>query len=239
MKFKGAIRFEQTDGRKNREGRQLRPYDYFLSLAIDEIDGVKQSSRDAAISYIRSKAPQILASQTDKLGSSIDPVDLTGALKPQQIPGVDIKALHVTLGNFPDFCLNRDPNQISFNLEAIKKAKALNETPVSFEISDAQLFTLLTTSPHFDKLTMGAMAVLKKPFLGHAQDMVLNLQPADQSVFQTLSEQVFGKGFELWNAKQESVPFHVTLAVASLNEQLHMLYAEPAKEAELAVAPSM
>jgi hypothetical protein len=133
---------------------------------------------------------------------------------------------HITLGNFPDFRFKRSVEQ-DIDREKIDSAIEVEGQQFTFELTD-QDFELVIASKNPTVVELirendlvqfrdGSASVVTTPNVGMNRDAIFNLKPSieAQRILGELSKKIFGKDFELWNAQNKPVPYHLTVAQAS------------------------
>ena len=133
---------------------------------------------------------------------------------------------HITLGNFPDFRFKRSVEQ-DIDREKIDSAIEVEGQQFTFELTE-QDFELVIASKSQTVVEQirdndlvqfrdGCASVVATPNVGMNRDAIFNLKPGieAQRTLGELSKKIFGKDFELWNAQNKPVPYHLTVAQAS------------------------
>ncbi len=203
MKLKGRIKLQKTPGRQDPWVKKQLEHDYFLSLEIGEIDGVSITTCESAFKVLKDYFPAITVGDDGRLNDLFQHVSL---------PPSAVDVLHLTLGNFGDFRVDRNvANDI--DTVAVANAEDINGTDVELELPE-NAFELVTTSEFSNKLQFEAGKITKASTVGFNRDTIINIRPTDegQTKISQFSKQVFGSDFVLWNAQGQPVPFHVTVA---------------------------
>lgn len=201
MKVTGKILFTQSLGRQEPWVTKKVENDYFLSLKIIKIgDKEIKTTQDAFIALKDFFPPIKCANKT--LNYLF--------VKPTLPPNAE-DICHITLGNFPDFRIDRSvANDI--DADKVNSAKSLQNDEIEFEITE-QDFQLVATC-NTDKINFPKGELVKANTVGFNRDAILNIKPSAkvQTLLEEYSQKIFGKNFKLWNSQQQVVPYHMTIA---------------------------
>lgn len=202
ISIKGVISLQTTPGRKDTWVKKQVEHDYFLSLHITKINDVDISTTKDAFNALASKFPSI----------TVQEKSLTELFTSVSLPPNAADILHVTLGNFPDFRVDRNvANDI--DPQMVERAAKLAGQEVSLSLS-ADDFELVATSEQIKAVRMSAGTTEQARAVGFKRDAVLNLKPSDstQQQLAAYAKQVFGSDYQLWNGQQQPVAYHITIA---------------------------
>jgi len=200
--IEGVIDLQKTPGRKDAWVKMQVEQDYFLSLHITKIGGCRIKTTKDAFEVLSARFPSVKAK--DKL--------LTKLFTNITLPPNATDILHVTLGNFPDFRVDRNvANDI--DEDKVIRAEKLAGQEVSLTLSGDD-FELVATSEQIKEVIMSEGTVERAPTVGFKRDAVLNLKPSEktQSQLAEYAKQVFGSDYQLWNSRQKPVAYHITIA---------------------------
>jgi predicted house-cleaning noncanonical NTP pyrophosphatase (MazG superfamily) len=226
MKVKAQIHFVATDPRTDpwvikKLNKSKGEKDYFLSLKIIEIDNRSIKSTQDFFDAVNGYFPKIIAGNR-LLNDLFVNVTLP--------PGAE-DITHITLGNFPDFRMDRDTKN-DIDTIKVKRAESLQNEIVEFDISpdDFELVTTCDVSEICDvsKISLKSGKITKASTVGFNRDAVLNIKPSSQiqEQLKSQSKKVFGENFELWNAQKQAVPYHITIAQTNqFSKTLHQIEA--------------
>jgi hypothetical protein len=216
MKITGKVIFEKTPGRKDPWVKKQVESDYFIALQIIEIDGQPVITTQDMYNFIKSKLPKVV------INNEVVNDLFTNPTLPPNAKDVP----HITLGNFPDFRFKRSVEQ-DIEREKIDSAIEVEGQQFTFELTD-QDFELVIASKNpavVEQIRENDLvqfrdvnaSVVTTPNVGMNRDAIFNLKPGieAQRVLGELSKKIFGKDFELWNAQNKPVPYHLTVAQAS------------------------
>lgn len=210
MKITGKIVFEATPGRKDPWVKKQLKNDYFLALQITEIDGHPVQTTNDMFIAMKDKFPKISINK-----EAVNHLFTNVTLPPnaKDIP-------HITLGNFPDFRLDRSvENEIDEN--KLIAAREVQDNILNFEGNFE--FVIACINPNIvDRISQGHLIqidngdnkVIIASTVGFNRDAVLNIKPnlESQKLLSEYSKKVFGNQFELWNSESKPVPYHLTIA---------------------------
>jgi hypothetical protein len=219
MKILGRVILSKTEGRKDAWVKKQVENDYFLALQIYRIDETDVATTADLFSALQKILPLF----------SIDGKNCTPLFGKVSLPVGAKDVPHLTLGNFPDFRIDRSVSS-DIDKDKITKAIDLEQQTVSIELSAEDFeMVIATKNPELvagvkdHSLIQSAASVVTAPTVGVGRDAILNFKPS--TVYQTtladLSKQVFGKEFVLWNSLNQAIPYHITLAQSNqLTSQL-------------------
>lgn len=216
MKIIGRVIFEKTPGRKDPWVKNQVESDYFIALQIIAIDGQPVATTQDMYNFIKSKLPKVVI--TDEV---VNDLFMNPTLPPnaKDVP-------HITLGNFPDFRFKRsvendiDREKLDSAIEVENQQFTFEVTEQDFELVIACRNQAVVEQIHDHDLVQfrdGIASVVTTPNVGMNRDAIFNLKPGieAQRILSELSKKIFGKDFELWNAQNKPVPYHLTVAQAS------------------------
>ena len=218
MKITGVIVLDKMEGRQEPWVTKKVEKDYFLALKITRIDSHEITSCDSAFKALKSRIPSIVVG-----GDEVNDLFQTPVL-----PRGAKDIVHVTLGNFGDFRVNRNlANDV--DMDKVALAEEFEGQEITFDIAD-DAFEVVSTSAYYDLLITIAK-ITKTENVGFKRDTIISLSPSEQeqSVFQKISATVFqDTNFKLWNGKKEPIPYNITIAqtdglnakLAQANEKL-------------------
>ena len=215
MNIRGRVIIDKTPGRSDPWVKKQVSSDYFAALKITEIDGQPVTTTQDMFNFIQKKLPTIVVN-----------AEVVNDLFTNPTLPRDAKDMpHITLGNFPDFRLNRSVDQ---EVDPAKVAAALDIAglQISFDLTN-QDFELVIASKNPELVAKirendivqfknGSASVVTTPTVGMNRDAIFNLKPGPgtQIILSDLSKLIFGKDFELWNSQSKPVPYHLTVAQA-------------------------
>jgi hypothetical protein len=213
MKITGKIIFEKTPGRKDPWVKKQVENDYFLALQITKIDDQPVNTTNDMFIAMKNKFPQL--SINEELVNGL----FTNATLPPNAKDIP----HITLGNFPDFRLNRSvENDIDKN--KVMAALEIQDNILTFDVNGKD-FELVIATKNQDLINRiqqenlvqsnnGNFNIAIAPTVGVNRDAVLNIKPSveSQKLLSEYSKKVFGKEFELWNSVSKPIPYHLTIA---------------------------
>lgn len=201
MKVTGTIRLQKTAGRTDVWVTKKLENDYFLSLEITQIGDHKITTLASAYEALKGEFPSIMIANEE----------FKGQFQIATVPPGAKDVVHITLGNFGDFRLNRDVAN-DLDKDAIAHAEELDGETMSFEI-DSDAYQLVSTSDLYKNIETKADLAFASN-VGRGRDGILNLLPSEavQAEFAKKSKSVFGETFELWNQQKNKVPYNITLA---------------------------
>lgn len=201
MKVIGQIILSKTPGRQDSWVKKKVKNDYFLSLKINQIGDHQIKKTQDTFSALKNFFPQITA-DNQLLNDLFVKVSL-----PPNVEDIS----HITLGNFPDFRVDRNVEN-DIDMEKVAAAQSLNNEIAEFEINQND-FELVATC-NTEKVTLSAGTITKAPTVGFNRDAVLNIKPSPEihEKLNAYSKKVFGNSYVLWNSQQQPVPYHITIA---------------------------
>jgi hypothetical protein len=239
MKVFGKVILSKTEGRKDPWVKKQVEHDYFLALQIYRIDETDVATTADLFSALQKILPPF----------SIDGKSSTPLFGKVSLPPGAKDVPHLTLGNFPDFRIDRSVSR-DIDQDKITKAIDLEQKTVSIELSAEDFeMVIATKNPKVvagvkdHSLIHGAASVVTAPTVGAGRDAIINFKPSKgyQATLADLSKQVFGEDFALWNSLNIAIPYHITLAqtneLTSLLDQAIAM--KPEKSSELAPSTAM
>lgn len=216
MQITGKVILEKTPGRKDLWVKKQVEFDYFIALKITHIDGQPIGTTLDMYNFVKGKLPKVVINNED-----VNDIFSNPTLPPnaKDVP-------HITLGNFPDFRLNRsveqeiDSNKIMAAIEVEHRQVAFELTEQDFELVIASKNQTVIEQIRNNNLVQfrgSSASIVTTPNVGMNRDAIFNLKPSTQTqeMLMKLSKSIFGDDFELWNAQNKPVPYHVTIAQAS------------------------
>jgi hypothetical protein len=200
MKITGKIILEKTPGRKDNWVKKQVDYDYFLALQITKIDDQTINTTNDMFIAMKDRFPKI--SINEELVNEL----FTNATLP------------------PDFRVNRSvANDIDkYKIMAAQDIQDNIDNTLTFEVNENDFELVIATKNQNVKnriedliqIKDGHAHITTAPTVGFNRDAVLNIKPSDESqkYLSQYSKKVFGKEFELWNAVEKPIPYHLTIA---------------------------
>lgn len=210
MKILGRVILTKTDGRKDPWVKKQVDHDYFLALQIYRIDETDVATTADLFSALQKTLPSF----------SIDGKNCTLLFGKVSLPPGAKDVPHLTLGNFPDFRIDRSVSS-GIDQDKVNRAIDLEQKSVCIELSAEDFeMVIATNNPELvagikdHSLVQSTASVVTAPTVGVGRDAILNFKPstAYQKTLADLSKQVFGNEFVLWNSLNQAIPYHVTLA---------------------------
>ena len=219
MKIVGKIFLDKTPGRTGPFIKKQLEHDYFMGLQITHVDGVSVGTNVEFFNAMwATTAPTILINNKP-VNALFSKVTLPPNAK--DVP-------HVTLGNFPDFRVDRNTDN-GLDEAKVNAAREFQDQTVEFEMSENDYELIIVTKDpeltahimedHLVGFTDGNASIKVESFVGPNRDAIFNIKPSldVQKKLGDISNQVFGKDldgkdFAIWNAAKKPIPYHVTLA---------------------------
>ena len=234
MKIFGRVILTKIEGRKDPWVKKQVEHDYFLALQIYRIDETDVITTADLFSALQKMLPSF----------SIEGKNCTPLFGKVTLPPGAKDVPHLTLGNFPDFRIDRSVNS-DIDPDKITKAIDLEQQTVCIELSAKDFEMVIETkNPDFISgikdysLIQSSASIVTAPTVGMNRDAIINFKPGIvyQAALANLSKQVFGKDFVLWNSLNQAIPYHITLAQTNqLTSQLDCAIAmKQEKSSELA-----
>ena len=216
MKITGKIIFEKTSGRKDPWVKKQLESDYFLAFQIVKVDDEAINTTNDMYVCMKSKLPQVFINE-----EFVNDLFTNASLPPnaKDVP-------HITLGNFPDFRVNRNVEN-GIDQDKVMAAYEIQDKTLTFDICERDFELVIATKnqnliSHFQdndfiQFKNGSASIAAAPTVGMNRDAILNIKPniEGQNCLSEYSKQVFGKEFKLWNSLGKPIPYHLTIAQAN------------------------
>lgn len=212
MKVTGKIIFKATKGRKDPWVKKQVENDYFLAMQIIKIDDKEVKTTEEAFSILSTSFPEIFLN-----GELVNNFFSNITLPPgaENIP-------HITLGNFPDFRINRRIEN-DIDLKIIPNAEEIQDEMLTFDISEKDFeLVVATKNEHVKNLIQQKIFKFNPaisdpqiaPTVGINRDAILNLKPSfeTQKRLSDYAKSVFGNDYQITNSLKQPIPYHFTVA---------------------------